>query len=317
MPHLNEKMYPQHRLIADIKEGNSFVKVVPEEIGEVIYFDTTEPTAEPLGDNVYARRKIISVLATILAVTAIWVLLSSHPGWAIALTVAAVFVGVVSYSVQRFAGFDYFVGTKGYALYHFSGTRTNIDNKTVRKYDDAFAIIHKEVMNYKNGFYQNTDYEYILVGPPDESGVVSKIDSSKGIHYKKNEGSQSNNPEYDLWCRIESVYNTHYLRWAESLLDEGKMVPIFLVFPKDDDRWDTSSSLLIGPNTIQCGKTVYNKGDLKRVYIEKGVLYLEDSEFEKNIFGSVKSGKQITIPLDQIANRNAVITLLSSLYGLN
>ena len=56
MPQLNENKYPQADLIADINAGTSFVKVKPERIGDLIYFDSTLPQAEPQGQPLYQSR---------------------------------------------------------------------------------------------------------------------------------------------------------------------------------------------------------------------------------------------------------------------
>lgn len=81
MPHLSEEEFPQSKLIADINAGTSFVKDKPDNIGELIYFDTTNPQAESLGDKTYRRNKAIDLLASVFVIAGIWLLLYTHIGY--------------------------------------------------------------------------------------------------------------------------------------------------------------------------------------------------------------------------------------------
>ena len=72
MPQLNENKYPQADLIADINAGTSFVKVKPERIGDLIYFDSTLPQAEPQDAAVVVRKRKKTLLYGLGVLIVIW-----------------------------------------------------------------------------------------------------------------------------------------------------------------------------------------------------------------------------------------------------
>ncbi len=316
MPLLNETKYPQSQIIADINEGKSFVKVKPENIGDLVYFDTDEPKAEPLADSVYKRRKIIAVVVSLAAVAGIWFWLYDHIGWAIFLTIVVAFIGYLVFISQAFGGNDYFVGTEGYAKYHFSKNRENIDSKSGHRYDEGFLLVHHEVRNYKNGSYEYTKYEFAFLGKPDKDGVAQIIDIGMGDYDCEKGGSNTGEADYDFWYRIEDQITSRYLFAAQKLLDAGQSVPIFATLSKDNVTWKTGAIIHLAPGVIQYADRTYTKDDLKRVYIDKGTVYLEDTNYSSKFMGMKKTGERIALPLEMIGNRKAFIILLSKLYGI-
>ena len=317
MPRLDAKQYPQAKLLEDIKAGTSFVRVVPDNIGEITFFDTTEPDAEALPDEVYRRRKLITIICTIIALTAIWVLLYSHYGWGIFLSIVAIFIGYLVHSSQEFSGVDSFIGTEGYAEYTFSNSRENIVSKSGHRFDEGFGIIHKEVRKYKNWSYQNTEYSFEFIGIPDKEGLATTVDQINDTYDCEEGGPNTGDATYDYWYRIEKQLCMNYLQAAGRMLESGQMVPIFMAFKEKGDKWRVGSIISLGPGVIQYGKKIYNQEDLKKVYINKGILYLEDANYSSKLFGLKKTGEQITIPLEMIVNRDAFLTLLSNLYVIN
>lgn len=317
MPQLNETKYPQAQVIADINAGTSFVKVVPDNIGDLVYFDTDEPKAEPLADSVYTRRKIITAIVTIAAIVGIWFWLYDHIGWGIFLTLVAGFVGVLVFLGQGFGGHDFFVGTEGYAKYHFVKNRENIDSKEGHRFDEGFLLLHKEVVKYKNGSYDGTDYSFAYIGKPNEEGIANTIDEIDDSYNHKEGGGNTGYGDYDYWYRIEDQITSNYLYAAGNLLEAGKSVPIFIAIKEGDNTWKTGALIHLSPGVIQYGDKTYTKDDLKRVYIDRGVVYFEDSNYSSKMFGLKKSGEKMSIPLEMIGNRKAFIILLSKLYGIN
>lgn len=317
MPHLNETKYQQAQVIADINAGTSFVKVIPDDIGDLVYFDTDEPKAEPLADSVYTRRKIITAIVTLTTIVGIWFWLYDHIGWGIILTLAAAFIGVLVFLGQSFSGHDFFVGTEGYAKYHFVKSRENIDSKVEHRYDEGFLLLHKEVVKRKNGSYDGTDYSYTYIGMPNEKGIAKTIDEiddsyNSEVLFDRFNGYQ----EYHYWCSIEDQITSRYLYAAERMIEAGESVPFFIAIKEDEQQWKISNFIHLSPGAIHFGDNTYTKDDLKRVYIEHGVIYFEDSNYSSKMFGLKKTGEKISIPLEMIGNRKAFIFLLSKLYGI-
>lgn len=317
MPQLSESKYPQSQVIADINAGTSFVKVVPDNIGDLVYFDTSEPKAEPLADSVYTRRKIIAAVVTIAAIAGIWVWLYAHIGWAIFLTLVAAFIGYLFFGDQYFGGQDYFIGSEGYAKYHFDTNRENILEKEGHRFDEGFILMHKEVVKYKNGFYDGTDYSFAYLSKPNEENISTTVDEIYASYNHKEGGGNTGNAEYDFWYHIEDQITSNYLYAAGKLLEAGKMVPIFMAVKEEDKKWMAGAVIHLGPGVIQYGNKTYTKDDLKRVYINRGVVYFEDANYSNKMFGLKKTGEKMAIPLEMIGNRKAFIMLLAKLYGIN
>ena len=317
MPQLSESKFPQSKVISDINNGSSFVKVIPDNIGDLVYFDTTETKAEPLADSVYKRRKIIAGLVTIAVIAGIWFLLHNHIGWAIFLTLVAAFIGYLVYAGQSFGGNDYFIGTEGYAKYHFSKNRENIDSEVVHLFKEGSILLHKEVVKYKNGAYDGTDYAFAFLGQPNEENVATTIEEIEDSYNHKEGGGNTGYMDYDFWYHIEDQITTRYLYAAGKLLEAGKMVPIFMAIKDEGNTWKMGPIIHLGPGVIQYGDKIYSKDDLKRVYIDKGVVYFEDANYSSKMFGLKKTGEKMAIPLEMIGNRKAFIMLLSKLYGIN
>ena len=315
MPSLNETKYPQSSLIADINDGKSFVKVVPENIGDLIYFDSDEPRAEPLADSVYATRKIITAIISIALIAVIWYFLTSV-GWQIVLSLAILFFGGLIFLGQGFGGDDYFVGTEGFAKYHFSKNRENVDSKEEHRYDDGFLLVHHEVKQYKNGSYDRTEFSFTYIGKPNQEGIASTIAEEYGSYDCEEGGNNTGEADYDYWCRIEDEITSKYLIAAQNLLDAGHSVPIFVTLKQNDNTWKTGAVIHLAPGVIKYGDKTYTQEDLKRVYIDKGVVYLEDNNYSSKLMGLKKTGEKIALPLEMIGNRKAFIILLSKLYGI-
>ena len=317
MPQLNESKYPQSKVIADINAGTSFVKVVPDNIGDIVYFDTSEPNAEPLADSVYTRRKIIAAVVTVAAIVGIWVWLYSHIGWAIFLTIVAAFIGYLFFGSQYFGGQDYFIGSEGYAKYQFKTNRENVIEKKGHRFDEGFILMHKEVVKYKNGSYEGTDYSFAFLSKPNEENTCTTLDEIDDSYNHKEGGGNTGYADYDFWYHIEDQITSNYLYAAGKLLESGKMVPIFMAINEEGNKWKAGAIIHLGPGIIQYGDKTYTKDDLKRVYIDRGVVYFEDANYSSKMFGLKKTGEKMAIPLEMIGNRKAFIMLLSKLYGIN
>lgn len=317
MPQLNESKYPQSKVIADINAGTSFVKVVPDNIGDIVYFDTSEPNAEPLADSVYTRRKIIAAVVAVAAIVGIWVWLYSHIGWAIFLTIVAAFIGYIFFGSQYFGGQDYFIGSEGYAKYQFKTNRENIIEKEGHRFDEGFILMHKEVVKYKNGSYDGTDYSFAYLSKPNKESTCTTLDEIDDSYNHKEGGGNTGYADYDFWYHIEDQITSNYLYAAGKLLEAGRMVPIFMAIKGEDKNWKAGAVIHLGPGVIQYGDKTYTKDDLKRVYIDKGVVYFEDTNYSSKMFGLKKTGEKMAILLEMIGNRKAFIMLLSKLYGIN
>ncbi|MBQ6311201.1 MAG: hypothetical protein IJK74_06605 [Bacteroidales bacterium] len=312
MPFLDESKYPQNQLIADINAGTSFVKVIPDNIGDLLYFDTTEPKAEPLADKVYTRRKIITAIVTIIAIAGIWFGLHNYIGWSIILTVVASVIGLLFYLSQSFSGDDFFVGTEGYAIYHFVKNRDNVETKKLQRYSDGFLLLHKEVVKYKDNNYDGTDYSFTYIGKPNDKDISNTIDEVEGSYYSGGAVGNTGHRYYDFWYRIEDQLTSRYLYAADNLLKEGKSIPFFIAFKGRNKTWETAPFILLSPGVIKYGNKTFTKDNLKRVYVKRGVLHFEEV-YQPNI----KTTGKMEVPLEMIGNRKAFLILLSKLYGID
>lgn len=314
MPHLDSKDYPQHRIISDIYAGVSFVKVKPDDIGEIIYFDTNEPTAVPLDDKVYLRRKILIVITLLMVLSIIWIINISL-FLKIFFSIIALFRGYLFFRSQFYNGMDYFVGVEGCAIYYFEGNRQNCLPIKAHRFDQGYSVVHKESVLYKK-YSVEMIFSYKLVGIPDNTGHVSIIDEIDGKYKDKFVGGNTGDINYDFWYKIEEHICTNYLQEAEELLKSERLVPFYELEIRKDGILGVRAYIQLGQEAIFYNGKKYKKNDIKRVYIKRDIIYFEDSYYSCNLLGIKEAGEKISINLDSLTNRKAFLNLLFKLYGI-
>ena len=315
MPKLN---LPQEQILAKIKTGTSFVKVVPDNIGDIVYFDTTNTDNGPQSRNVYVLRKLIVIVLTIAALVAVWQAVSL--GWAITWTFVIGCAGLAGYNLQSFHGTDYFVGTEGFAVFNFKDTRDNITAKDIHRFDASDFLIHKEEQKFVHGVYNCTNYSFAFLSPLDSANVCKTVyEIMNDVYRDKNGGPNTKNIKYDFLYQIEKAYSHKILNKCISQLDSEGKVTFYVVSDMSimKGTYKLQPILHLSPIAIKYNNAVYNKENSGTYFIRDGILYLERMVELKGVIA--KGPKKMTeeIPLDKIVNRDAFLTLLSQFYNPN
>lgn len=295
----------QSQLLADIKAGSSFVKVVPDNIGEIIYFDTDTPTDEPKSDFTYLLRKVVVFLLTAAVVAGIWYALDSVV-WRSVWTALVVFIGWAVLVSQNYHGIDYFIGTHGYAKFTFSGSRDNITDKVMHTFDESDLLLHTETRNFTNGIYTGTSYKFAFLYS-DPAGVMKELYGLLSQYNHKNGGPNTGDMNYDFWYTVEQCYTSDILeKYLKQLESEGQVT--FQVVKKESIMKGTyvlSPDLHLAPGVVKYKEFVFKKESSVVLEIKNGVLSF------------VIPSSSVTmdeIPLSKIINRDAFLILLSKLF---
>ena len=95
--------------------GKSIYKYIPENIGNILYCDTTEPKEYPLTPQQTSKRKILGMLFCIISLSLYWGFLYEHYIWGIIITIVICIITLAVYNTS-FSGVDYFIGDKGFSI---------------------------------------------------------------------------------------------------------------------------------------------------------------------------------------------------------
>ena len=190
----------KEKLSSGIKDS-CMAKVIPEIIGDLIFYDTTNPNAEPPKTKTqYIRNKIVTVIVVIVILASLYFLYNIYE-WNVWLCVGigvfTLLAGIGNFFDQVFDGKDYFVGSEGFAIYDFKDERENIIKKEELKYDDFDYMLHEETAIYKDHKYEGTSYKFTMI----------KFDEVKKELYRI-EGSYKNKKEqlYNFAKKVEEFY---------------------------------------------------------------------------------------------------------------
>lgn len=303
---------PQEQILADIKAGASFVKMIPDNIGEILYFDTNTPTDVPKSDFTYMLRKVAVFLLTAAAIAGLWYVLDSIV-WRCIWTALVVLIGWVVLIIQEFSGTDYFVGTDGYAEFTFSGNRENVIRTEVHTFDESDLLLHGEIRSFTNGIYTGTNYNFSFLSS-DPAGVFKQSHGVSSVYKHKEGGSNTGDIIYDFWCRVEQVYTGKMVeKYLKQLESDGEIT--FQVVQKSSIMKGTyvlSPALRLSPGVVKYEEYVFrNEGTVKPV-IDNGELSFVVPGKKFFIFDGTET--MAKIPLEKIVNRDAFLILLSKLF---
>lgn len=303
---------PQEQILADIKAGTSFVKMIPDNIGEILYFDTNTPTDVPKSDFTYMLRKVAVFLLTAAVVAGIWYALDSVV-WRCIWTALVVLIGWVVLIIQEFSGTDYFVGTDGYAEFTFSGNRENVIRTEVHTFDESDLLLHGEIRSFTNGIYTGTNYNFSFLSS-DPAGVFKQSHGVSSVYKHKEGGSNTGDIIYDFWCRVEQVYTRKMVeKYLKQLESDGEIT--FQVVQKSSIMKGThvlSPALRLSPGVVKYEEYVFRNEGIVKPVIDNGELSFVVPGKKFFIFDGTETMAKIS--LEKIVNRDAFLILLSKLF---
>ena len=297
----SESACPQTERLVDIQSGESFVKVKPDHIGDLVFFDTTKPSAKPLDEAVYKRRKRISLIATAGVLILIWLLLYREWEVALFLSLVAVVAGYVFWAIQTFKGVDYFVGTQGFAIFDFSRSRENVTRKQAYPFEDGFVLLHQEIHDDRS--HEAGGYRYVLLRKPDGAGVAEVAYQFKGVN---------RDPMRDFEWKMEEQASSLALESAENLIASGEAAPFFVMRKENGkEAYKIVNTILLSEDSIQIGNQFFPQETWKKIRIEdEKLMFPGEGSLMKRLVPK-------EIPLNDIGNLATLLMLLSNMYSID
>ena len=293
-----------------LRIGKSIYKYIPENIGNILYCDTTEPKEYPLTPQQASKRKILGMLFCIISLSLCWGFLYEHYFWGIIITIIICIITLAVYNTS-FSGVDYFIGDKGFSIVEFSNKRDNIINKQVWQFDDLAYLFTGECVKKVNFSYSCTDYYFSFYRKLDSDGKTYDVGySTAGSYSDKSPKDPMNpegaSPEYCFMKELEKV-------WTLYFFNEHKNDSI-TQFPLIKDNHIYSDAISVSRDFIDIYGVKYTKGNTKKIYISNGLLIVEHENHSKRLLGLIEKGNISSIPLSDLGNRQAFLLLFNSFY---
>lgn len=293
-----------------VHNGTAIFKYIPNEIGNILYCDSSIPKEEPLTESQAKKKKITSILISICGLALIWGFLYSHYIWASILSIILLLACHIIFDTS-FNGKDYFAGENGYAIVEFKGNRNNITNKKIILFKDLSYLFSGEVIQRKNNYYYNTEFFFYFYYKP-ENDIFQKADSVTGNYCDKTPKDPMNpsgsSQEYQLMKVVEKQWTLFFLN-SHKEDDEVN----FAIWP---DKEDTiyANVIKIGHDYIEIEGTKYNKSNTKKIYYKNGSLVIEHINYKTKWFGFKHEGNKNSIPLLNVGNSQAFLMLFENFY---
>ena len=297
--------------LESLSSENSIFDYIPEEIGNIIYCDTTEPRKFPYTKEEAKKRKCKCLLFSIIGLTLVWGLLYQHYIWATILSLVFLFIIIRLYDCS-FKGTDYFIGDKGFSIISFEHNRSNIvKNKTVF-FDDLLFLFTGETINKTNFSYTGTDYYFAFYNSLDEiNQTYSVAYSVKGSYSDKNPKDQIH-PEgasevYSFMKMVEKQWTLYFV----SKHKDEKYIEFYVL--KDDELYNY---IRMEADRLKIGGVEYNRMNTKKIYFSNGQLVVEHENHSKKLFGLIEKGNISYIPLSDLGNKQAFMLLFDNFYKI-
>lgn len=297
--------------LEDIKKGKSFFGKIPDNIGELLYCDTTANESGPYDANVKRRRTLLSVLIAI-GVAGLSYLISV--GFGIFVSVVALIIMIILLrKTYVFKGKDMFVGTEGYAVYSFEKDRKNFVKEKSFRFEDLTDLITESTQKYYNGVYQGTKFTYMFCRQ--EGNVLETIDSVQGEYHqeKVEDKAEIANEDYKFWTCIEQMWSRYKMKECEKQFQSGSETVPFNLVSKESFY---PGYIRLGLGKIIIADREYNSETLKNIWFSNGTLIVEHVNHTKKLFGLIQKGNQEEIPLNYVCNRAVFLDLLSRIIKI-
>ena len=295
-----------------LRSGGSIYKFVPNDIGEILYCDTTEPKEFPLTPRKAKIKRLIGLLFCLISLSLYWGFLYEHYIIGIFFTIVVLVISLYI-SDASFSGKDYFIGKKGFSIVTFSRTRDNIVDKKVWLFKDLSYLFTGERINKLNFTYESTNYFFTFYKKLNhDNATYDVVYSITGLYSDKSPKDpmrpKDAEPEYCFMKRIEKEWTLYF--FDEHKGDSSISFPII----KDDKVY--SDAIIITSDAIDVYGVKYNRNNTKKIYLSNGQLIIEHQNHTKKFLGFIETGDKSTIPLADLGNRQAFIMLFDNFYKL-
>lgn len=293
----------EEELFISLKSGETVFKFIPEDIGEIVYCDSTNPKAEADSKEKTRDKIILSILIPLAIIVFCWLVFNSPVLDTIVTVVMLVIGGACVNGCLHFTGKDYFVGTEGAVIAFFKENRNNIVEKTVMYFRDFDDFLVTETRIYKNRAYQGTDYLFVVYGH-EVDDKRHKIASKSGTYHQEKPKDYYEDREFRFWKKVETSWSTYRLSQLKVALSKGNPIGFNIYL----DNHFHNNYIVFHGKEITIGDKVYNSNNVKNIKFNNGNLIIEDVNHSTKFFGLIEKGDKSTVPLNAIGNRELFLT---------
>ena len=197
-----------------LRLGDSIYKYVPDDIGDILYCDTTEPREFPLTPQKAKFKRMAGLLFCLISLSLCWGFLYEHYIVGIIVTIVVLVISL-SISDASFSGEDYFIGKKGFSIIRFSRTRDNIVDKRIWLFKDLSYLFTGESINKLNFTYENTSYYFTFYKKLNHDNATYDVAYSISGSYSDKSPKDPMRPkgaatEYCFMKRVEKEWTLYF-----------------------------------------------------------------------------------------------------------
>lgn len=307
-----------------IKTGDSVFGLIPSEIGEILFCDSTE-WGEKAPTSAEANKFRFWTLVVAAGIIAFfWFVFPNATIFNVIVTIAVCLLGFLLIATAgNFSGTDYFIGNEGFAVMKFKKARNNYVEKHIVKFDEVSDLVDYDIEHYDSkGKYFESLYFFCFhsVFGKEELKNIHALYSFTGLH-KKN---PSQKIDYRYWIRLEDAWYNYYLKKLAYINKEMGGSFVFVMFEsanKDDLKVCNAApfATLEGKELTIWNKT-FTPETISRIYIDKGPSYkthekkgklvIEGIDYTPKKLFKKESGTIERIPLSNVGNCRIFIKVI-------
>ena len=304
-----------------IKTGNSVFGLVPSEIGEITFCDSTE-WGEKAPTSAEANRfRLWTIVVAVGIIAFFWIVFPNATVFNIIVTIAVSLLSIpLIVFAGDFSGTDYFIGNDGFAVMKFKKSRNNFVEKHIVKFADVSDLVDYDIEHYDSkGKYFQSMYSFCFhsVYGKEELKNIHSLYSFTGLHKKH----PSQKIDYRFWIRLEDAWYDYYLKKLAYIIKEMDGTFVFVMF--ESANKDNLSVCNAMPFATIEGKelTIWNRTftpeNISRIYVDKGQsnethekkgkLVIEGIDYTPKKLFKKESGTIERIPLSNVGNSRVFI----------
>ena len=321
-----------------IQNGTSVFKAIPQEIGKIIFCDSSCPDNEESdGISKMDILFIVSILITIFS----WIFLYKYPAVFVPIVATLItFLVAVNYYKVTFNCKDYLLGENGFTVISYKGKRKTVtDIKTVLYDDISFLFTGGTAVYRRNAgdvlnlteTQTRTDYYFSIYGIPSdkEKSQYPLLYSTDSFYIEDEDVDVMDDlwqyPDYLFFRQVEIIWTRKYLERIKN--GDSKVFYAFQdavntsTFKASIRDWlnngaatkkpetidpATLCSIVLKENKLQIASSVYDLNHLKYLTVSHGDFIIETNDLIHD------SNLKHIINLWGLGNALALIDLLTS-----
>ncbi len=295
-----------------IISGNSFVRALPQNLGELVYFDTDNDKAHaPKTKKQYLITRILTIIVmmAIYAIMAMIIALNERLfddnfwPWFIVIIIA-IFVfawGIGTFMAQTFEGTDYVIGKSGFATLKFKDNRENIKQYNELLFDNIETIYYSETKIFENDVYKGTRYKLDITVT--DSNKWNELCCLTGKYMKAEDDIQ-----YQFVQHVKSIIdNTIIHRTIEILVSNG-----FVGFPVKQQGltgFNLFTILLFSNGDLKIDSKLIKKDHVNEIELSNGTIFVD-------YFDDIKKKMRSTyLKYSEVGNAAIFMHLCKNIYS--